>query len=66
VVLFNENPTTVVSASSLLPDVSVKNESSGTFFRSASRFILVGRTHTGDENGETIYSQGYIYLDNEL
>jgi Flp pilus assembly pilin Flp len=60
VVLFNGNSTSVVSAGSLLPDVSVK-ESGGTFFRSASRFILVGRTHTGDENGETTYYQGYIY-----
>jgi hypothetical protein len=66
VVLFNGNPTSAVSAGSLLPDVSMKFESSGTFFRSASRFILVGRTHTGDENGETIYSQGYIYQDNQL
>ena len=58
--LFNGNSTSVVSAGSLLPDVSVK-ESGGTFYRSASRFILVGRTHTGDENGETTYYQGYIY-----
>lgn len=60
VVLFNGNSTSVVSAGSLLPDISLV-ESQGAFFRSASRFILVGRTHNDDENGETTYYQGYIY-----
>ena len=62
VVLFNGKQTTVLSASTLLANVSLK-ESGGTFFRSASRFILLGRTHSGDENGKTTYYQGYIRID---
>lgn len=62
IVLFNGKQATVVQASSLLANISLK-ESGGTFFRSASRFILIGRTHTGDENGKTIYYQGYIRID---
>lgn len=60
-VLFNGNPATVVSASLLLPNMNLK-ESGGIFFRSASRFILIGRTHSGDENGQTTYYQGYILI----
>lgn len=59
---FNGKQVTVLSASTLLADVSLK-ESGGIFFRSASRFILLGRTHTGDENGKTTYYQGYIRID---
>ena len=62
IVLFNGKQATVVQASSLLANISLK-EAGGTFFRSASRFILIGRTHTGDENGKTIYYQGYIRID---
>lgn len=62
VVLFNGKQTTVLSASTLLANVNLK-ESGGIFFRSASRFILLGRTHTGDENGKTTYYQGYIRID---
>lgn len=51
VVLFNGKQVTVLSASTLLANVNLK-ESGGIFFRSASRFILLGRTHTGDENGK--------------
>lgn len=62
VVLFNGKQTTVLSASTLLANVNLK-ESGGIFFRSASKFILLGRTHTGDENGKTTYYQGYIRID---
>lgn len=62
IVYFNGKPTTVLSASSLLSYIKVK-ESGGTFYRTASRFILVGRTHVGDENGVTNYYQGYVRID---
>ncbi len=61
IVYFNGRQTTVMPAASLLANINIK-ESSGTFFRSASRFILLGRTHTGDENGKTTYYQGYIRI----
>lgn len=61
IVYFNGKPTTVVPASSLFSNMPMA-ESSWIFFSSASKFILTGRTHTGDENGTTIYHQGYIII----
>jgi len=61
VVYFNGKPATVLSAPSSLPQVEFC-ESTSIFFKSASRFVIIGRTHVGDENGNTIYYQGYIKI----
>lgn len=60
-VLFNGNLATVSPAPASLPKVKIP-ESFGVFFKSASKFVLTGRTHSGDENGETTYYQGYISI----
>ena len=60
-VLFNGNPVIVTSKNTILPNVSLI-ESIGCFIISSSRTFLIGRTHTGDENGETVYYIGYMYI----
>ena len=62
IVLYNGAPTTVTPADTLgtlLPNVTII-ESGGIYFRSASRFVITGRTHTGGEDGTTTYYTGYI------
>lgn len=59
VVYFNGKAATVIDGSAFLPSISFI-ESTGKFFSSASKFVVVGRTHSGDENKETTYYQGYI------
>ena len=38
-------------------------ESSGIWFKTDSDRVMIGRHHNGDENGKTIYYQGYIRID---
>lgn len=37
---------------------------SNSYFLCPAGTVMTGRTHSGDENGETIYSQGYLYINN--
>lgn len=38
-------------------------ESAGILVKSPSKFIITGRTHTGDENGRTYYYISYLHAD---
>ncbi len=61
-VSFNGSTASIVSSSpNFLPNVII-SQSSGVFFRTGSKFILRGRTHTGDENGDTTFYPGYILI----
>ena len=62
IVHYNGNPAKVVSTSSLLPDTK-HVESCNVYFITAPYFVIIGRKHSGDENGETIWTQGYICID---
>lgn len=38
-------------------------ESQGVFFETDDYLSIIGRQHSGDENGSTLYKQGVIYID---
>lgn len=58
-IFFNGYSTTVLPAPNEVLNFKTK-ESGGIYFRTDTKFLLVGQTHFGDENDVTCYFQGFV------
>lgn len=61
-VMFNNVKAKVKKADAIYSTESF-TESQGVFFETDKYLSIIGRRHSGDENGSTLYTQGVIYVE---